>query len=181
MLRLPTIQIMLLVRFPNFPHTPHHNYQFFTILGSQSSSSPRLTIKTPHTLPLGLLLLLCHLPIQRRSIYLCNCLHLTEAFISDGAPKLLTEDINDVPNKKLHICLRMSFLCPCVVLKGDLVWAARPGLGMAAMGHFFSPFLWLTTIIIRMHNGGRGPGLAWRAAVISSSHSYFCHRVGWRW
>ena len=163
MLRLPTIRIMLLVRFPNLPHTRHHNYQFFTILG-QAPSSPRLTggIKTPRMLPPGLLLLLCHLPIQRRSIYLCNCLHLTEAFISDGAPKLLTGDINDVPNKKLHICLRMSFLCPCVVLKGDLVWAARPGLGMAAMGHFFSPFLWLTTIIIRMHNGGRGPGSAWQ-------------------
>ena len=164
MLRLPTIRIMLLVRFPNLPHTRHHNYQFFTILGSQAPYSPRLTggIKTPRMLPPDLLLLLCHLPIQRRSIYLCNCLHLTEAFISDGAPRLLTGDINDVPNKKLHICLRMSFLCPCVVLKGDLVWAARPGLGMAAMGHFFSPFLWLTTIIIRMHNGGRGPGSAWQ-------------------
>ena len=132
MLRLPTIQIIRLVRFPNLPHTRHHNYQFFTILGSQSSSAPRLSIKTPRTLPLGLLLLLCHLPFQRRSIYLCNCLHLTEAFISDGAPKLLTEDINDVPNKKLHICLRMSFLCPCVVLKGDLVWA-----GHGSDGAFF--------------------------------------------
>ena len=167
MLRLPTIQIMLLVRFPNLPHTRHHNYQFFTILGSQAPSSPRLALQgaLKHLACCHrafCLLLLCHLPIQRRSIYLCNCLHLTEAFISDGAPKLLTGDINDVPNKKLHICLRMSFLCPCVVLKGDLVWAARPGLGMAAMGHFFSPFLWLTTIIIRMHNGGRGPGSAWQ-------------------
>ena len=165
MLRLPTIQIMLLVRFPNLPHTPHHNYQFFTILGSQASPCLTGGIKTPRMLPPGLLLAFALPPshtIQRRSIYLCNCLHLTEAFISDGAPQLLTGDINDVPNKKLHICLRMSFLCPCVVLKGDLVWAARPGLGMAAMGHFFSPFLWLTTIIIRMHNGGRGPGSAWQ-------------------